>query len=925
MKKNWGIILIIILGVHALHGQCHIDSVKYELTACEGGEFYAYLNFHYDSTSLMGFKVAGNGIEYGEFSYQDLPVKIGPLKGNGETPYEFVIIDKGEANCSASLEVGTVQCGDINCHISNLEIAPSDCHSEEYYSAKIDFEGVGFDWFDVFANDQFIGFYKVADLPILLDSIPFCGDEFDRLVVCANDNEDCCKVLEYKSPDCFNSCGLSELFVKAVECTDSSFYTKLDVNHHRAPADSFLVKANDDTLRYFLYEELPIVLGPYARSTDQVFEFSIIDFNNQECIVSATLGDDICPCFLNNFTLDVAEDCNSDTSIVAELNFSTEQFDSFNLYINGSFFATYDNGELPLRIANFPNYEEGYAKIRIEAVDGFCVFYEKIELPRCFDKDCFSDLEIERTECDGDVYYALLNFNHEVGESKYFRVKGNGQLYGKFEYASLPVKIGPLVGNSGSDYEILIQDYENEECVIESKVENIDCGGCLLDEMKLDAGACTSDTTYEVLLDFKSELDTFLVYGNDKLVGRYQSNQLPLTITHFPASGKEVDVITICVGDDADCCVKREIHAPGCDDEGCFVDLRKEITDCDSAGLFYIILDFDHVGAHSESFIVKGNGHELEFRYRDLPVKVGPFEGGETFYKFEVCDSEIHSCHIDLPIGRIICEEQCKFGNINTEIIECLDDGSYLLKINPIETEFHGLDLYLNGVPLGFHRKDEFPIELEIPSHSDTLDELKICVSDNETCCTSINLVAPVCDPACEIANFNIDTMDCANDSFYVHLNFDQVEASGHFTLKGNGKEYGAFPYELLPLRLGPFPADGDTEYEFVVIDSLNPNCTSFFELGKISCPSSSESSSADRILILQASDGLVHMRVPGFIQEKTFLKIFDLRGYQITSKLISSQSDPIIIEVPGLYHGMYVLHLESKAGETHNNKFIIH
>ena len=62
------------------------------------------------NTNDGGFIVAGNGVTYGSFGYADLPVTIGPLEGDGETDWEFIVIDLGDPTCSAFTELGVINC-----------------------------------------------------------------------------------------------------------------------------------------------------------------------------------------------------------------------------------------------------------------------------------------------------------------------------------------------------------------------------------------------------------------------------------------------------------------------------------------------------------------------------------------------------------------------------------------------------------------------------------------------------------------------------------------------------------------------------------------------------------------------------------------------------------------------------------------------
>ena len=56
------------------------------------------------------------------------------------------------------------------------------------------------------------------------------------------------------------------------------------------------------------------------------------------------------------------------------------------------------------------------------------------------------------------------------------------------------------------------------------------------------------------------------------------------------------------------------------------------------------------------------------------------------------------------------------------------------------------------------------------------------------------------------------------------------------FTNQGNGTSYGSFEYGEPKYQLGPFFADGLTEYEFAISDNEDSDCFEYFVLGTVSC-----------------------------------------------------------------------------------------
>jgi len=92
-------------------GECFIGQVNADVMPCnESGNFYVLLNFGYENVGEMGFRVQGNGNNYGNFEYEDLPIEIGPLTGDGITIYEFVAIDNQFEDCSNWTAIDPVDC-----------------------------------------------------------------------------------------------------------------------------------------------------------------------------------------------------------------------------------------------------------------------------------------------------------------------------------------------------------------------------------------------------------------------------------------------------------------------------------------------------------------------------------------------------------------------------------------------------------------------------------------------------------------------------------------------------------------------------------------------------------------------------------------------------------------------------------------------
>lgn len=113
------------------------------------------------------------------------------------------------AECEGYTETDFVDCPSDQCEITNLTVDIGDCTGSGTYALTINFEyqNAGNDFFDVFVrNNEFIGFYSLADLPLTIPEFELSGFDYDYVKVCINDNPDCCMEIEFMPPNCATDC-----------------------------------------------------------------------------------------------------------------------------------------------------------------------------------------------------------------------------------------------------------------------------------------------------------------------------------------------------------------------------------------------------------------------------------------------------------------------------------------------------------------------------------------------------------------------------------------------------------------------------------------------------------------------------------------------------------------------------------------------
>jgi hypothetical protein len=130
------------------------------------------------------------------------------------------------------------------------------------------------------------------------------------------------------------------------------------------------------------------------------------------------------------------------------------------------------------------------------------------------------------------------------------------------------------------------------------------------------------------------------------------------------------------------------------------------------------------------------------------------------------------------------CENNndCDISELEIEVGECNNDGTYSLTINFEYDHVNGqefFDLYLrNDELLGYFQLSELPLTIEhFPLSGIEYDYIKVCINDNSDCCEEIEWEAPDCDNGgneCDISNLHVEVGECNVDNTYeLTINFE--------------------------------------------------------------------------------------------------------------------------------------------------------
>ncbi|MEL7421616.1 MAG: T9SS type A sorting domain-containing protein [Bacteroidota bacterium] len=260
--------------------ECNITEVVAEVTECDGEVFGIALNV-IGSNLGEQFIVVGNGNNYGTFSYNDLPIFLGPFEGDNETVYEFGVIDLSHPTCTNFTEVGPVNCQP--CNISNLayEVGCSD----DSYQLTFEFtiENADSDLFRLLIGGEQVetfaynasGVYTI-DLPYSVNGNSIrvedflnelCGETIDFEIPCCSLGD---ILEEFAVGDCQPN---GEYYFVLNEFSGGNLSDSIVINY--APAGSSIIATE-----VVAYGDLPAEIGPLSGDGETSYLVVLTDQEN---------------------------------------------------------------------------------------------------------------------------------------------------------------------------------------------------------------------------------------------------------------------------------------------------------------------------------------------------------------------------------------------------------------------------------------------------------------------------------------------------------------------------------------------------------------------------------------------------------------------------------------------------------------------
>ncbi len=865
-------------------GSC-CDEVLFELMNCESPVCNLYDLFaetgecNSDSTYILdivfetintdsdSIAVYGNGELVGVYEIQPNFNRIEEFPVFETDSTILVVCILGDAECCDTLTFEAPDCSTFGqCNIWDLEYFVGDCTSDSTYSIQIDFNFINLpeDSVLVYANGNLIGQYLAVNEGLTIENFPTFETDNTTLSVCAVGNPDCCAAVEYATPDCstFGQCNIWDLEYFVGDCTsDSTYSIHIDFNFINLPEDSVLVYANGNLIGQYLAVNEGLTIENFPTFETDNTTLSVCAVGNPDCCAVVEYATPDCSTFgqCNIWDLEYfVGDCTSDStySIHIDFNFSNLPEDSVLVYANGNLIGQYLAINEGLTIVNFPTFETNNTTLSVCAVGNpDCCDVVEFDTPDCPGSGNCSiwDLEIFVGDCTSDTTYSIhIDFNFENLPNDSVFVYGNGNLIGQYLAVSEGLTISNFPEFETNHTVLSVCAVEAPDCCAAIEFETPHCAGggmCHLFDLVADFGVCNDDSTFSVFIHYLSNnlpSDSVVVSSDNGYSAHFVHNPAGFTIPNFPASNFSHTTITVCALEGPDCCDQYVLETPDCGQGfDCEIyNLFAETGDCNSDSTFLVDIVFDDNSLPTDSVDIFANGILLGtyfnapnfIRIENFPV----FDIEETV--ITVCAQNNSACCASYTIVNPNCNGgDCAIFDIAVSVFDCNSDSTFVVLVdyNYENLPGGGVDIYSGDDYLGFYPLNQMPVEINNYPTNDSGDyTITICESDGMECCSSYSFDGPTCGAGgCSIYNLEYTMTPCDDDgNFFFILDFDFTNVGfDGFNVLGNGNNYGNFSYDDLPLELGPFPAD-DTDYEFLVFDDANPNCSSVIIPGMVDC-----------------------------------------------------------------------------------------
>ncbi|MEZ4907587.1 MAG: T9SS type A sorting domain-containing protein [Saprospiraceae bacterium] len=172
-----------------------------------------------------------------------------------------------------------------------------------------------------------------------------------------------------------------------------------------------------------------------------------------------------------------------------------------------------------------------------------------------------------------------------------------------------------------------------------------------------------------------------------------------------------------------------------------------------------------------------------------------------------------------------------------------------------------------------------------------------------------------------------IGTNSNQNIIYTVTIDFLHENNSKSFNVRGNGTDYGYYDYDDLPIVMGPFECDDESQREFVIRDSINQDCKLVIIPDKVPCPDPDSNEDYNIAkgwnISYLSSEKSIYIFNDNEVTENAKIQVFDELGRNIMEKRIDDGQRYILIPTANIREGLYITRFYNQ-NKSYSKKIIL-
>ena len=661
---------------------CTLTELSAMVGPCIDGHFFVTLDFNAANGS-ESFIVQGNGMNYGTYSYGDLPIQLGPFTGTGSGQMEFVVHDAAINSCDAEVVIAVPQCNNISpCVISGLQAEINCDGPSAYLHFHFIASGVIGNSFSASINGANLGnfVYGLTNYTINLGN-QYAGQTIQFTV---NDSatDNCSQTVSLLVPNCTGEpvCDIYNLTATASDCENGQFYTTIQFNHNNSGDLFHLTSGNGIDYGIYSYADLPVVLGPFEGNGTTVYGFEVSDIAHPGCGGFVILGTVNCgeppSCVIYNLT--ASSLCvEGEVELSFSFNYNGSVGNFFNVYVNNSFISELPFGQTSYTISvPESGWQNAILTVATQVAGYSCSDEVQVFIPNCSEiNDCsIFDLTATPLPCNSDGnYYVELNFEYINTGAQFSITNGENLTYGNFYYPALPIIIGPFDGDGSTAHIFEVNDLTEAGCSDSVTLSAVGCQApiCEIGEITYTLSDCSTDGNFNATINFdhaNTGNTGFNLYVEGDLYGSYPFSALPVSIQGLSGNGLTIyDIVVEALSWD-NCNSIIQIVAPDCDLNECIItNLDVQIVDCND-GIITATVDFDAAYVGLNGFTLSSNVNiGGVYSYSSLPLTLSWPETFGGFVEIQITNNGNSDCTAMTVLEGLSCGTQVWPGDANSD------------------------------------------------------------------------------------------------------------------------------------------------------------------------------------------------------------------------------------------------------------------